>query len=157
VTQRLQKHFRSHSNRAGRNAGGSLAHSVHSQLSSARIGLGMATGRVRGGCSFSGPEPETRTKNPTRTRTPWWGKIRPRTRTRWGPENRRGPVNRVMQTQIAVQRIQKYKQQSTDCYLSIYNELMTYNYNHSIGVCFYKTCECLCKQHTTVQHRHTTY
>jgi hypothetical protein len=119
--------------------------------------LGMATGRVRGGCSFSGPEPETRTKNPTRTRTPWWGKIRPRTRTRWGPENRRGPVNRVMQTQIAVQRIQKYKQQSTDCYLSIYNELMTYNYNHSIGVCFYKTCECLCKQHTTVQHRHTTY
>jgi hypothetical protein len=119
--------------------------------------VGMATGRVRGGCSFSGPEPETRTKNPTRTRTPWWGKIRPRTRTRWGPENRRGPVNRVMQTQIAVQRIQKYKQQSTDCYLSIYNELMTYNYNHSIGVCFYKTCECLCKQHTTVQHRHTTY
>jgi hypothetical protein len=85
--------------------------------------IGMATRRVRGGCSFCGPEPETRTKNPTRTRTPWWGKIRPRTRTRWAPENRRGPKNRVMLTQIAVQRIQKYKQQSTDCYLSIYNDI----------------------------------
>jgi hypothetical protein len=95
------------------------AKGVNSTRSRPTCPLGMATGRVRGGCSFSGPEPETRTKNPTRTRTPWWGKIRPRTRTRWGPENRRGPVNRVMQTQIAVQRIQKYKQQSTDCYLSI--------------------------------------
>jgi hypothetical protein len=51
------------------------------------------------------------------------GEIRPRTRTRWGPENRRGPENQVMQTQIAAQRIQKYKQQRTYCYLSIYNDI----------------------------------
>jgi hypothetical protein len=62
-----------------------------------RIRLGMAVGRVRVGCCIHAPEPETRTLNPTRTRTCNWVEYYPRTRTRRGPETRwvtRDPKNR---------------------------------------------------------------
>jgi hypothetical protein len=59
--------------------------------------LGMAVGRVRVGCCIRAPEPETRTLNPTRTRTCNRVEYYPRTRTRRGPESRwvtRDPKNR---------------------------------------------------------------
>jgi hypothetical protein len=59
--------------------------------------LGMAVGRVRVGCCIRAPEPETRTLNPTRTRTCNRVEYYPRTRTRRGPETRwvtRDPKNR---------------------------------------------------------------
>jgi hypothetical protein len=54
-------------------------------------------GRVRVGCCIRAPEPETRTLNPTRTRTCNRVEYYPRTRTRRGPETRwvtRDPKNR---------------------------------------------------------------